>query len=598
MAHVSAHPSLSCGGRHELEKQYHHARLHVAQLARRLNATSPAVALPDELLVEIFKWLTVSHSQSISTVYDCYRWISATHVCHRWRTVALDASSLWTDISVHGKLDCTRMFLSRSKHQPLSVAGDVGRDTANPAGAGFRAWETVFQHAARIERLSLMYREEISSAFQERLARFIRASPKEFPLLKALSIDRGNSPITQLPPLLELLGAHSPLEELRARSLPLPTLAPVLPPTLKHLYLTDFGHRAPVPEMWAALLAALRALPRLETLSLQDGLPADPHAGFHAAPHAPLPAPPPLPLPRLRTLHALCSAPGQGAAVATFFATLAPPPAARLRVAVTGDPLRFPQHDLPAVGAALGAHLAAAAAAAPATALRALSVQRAPDPAGAVALHAWRASAGLAHAGLVPPGLLHAPPALALRLRNYAPTAAHAFAGVLPRLPLHALRTLVLDGAGAEPGAGGWRAAFAQARDVRALAVAGGAVQALPEALHPHQGALVLFPRLEELKLYDVEFLVHTDDGEGDGWWSHAAWFGAFVDALHARTALRPGLRLAKLYVERSVRVTSDEVDELRRHVGEVIWDGVTGDEPGAVDFSSGSESEDDEDYL
>lgn len=84
-----------------------------AHNARSLNASRPAVNVPDEILAQIFEWVVhgilnpdgAFHpyiGQSRAPLYRLARnRIAAT--CRRWRHVAIAASSLWTKLFIHPK---------------------------------------------------------------------------------------------------------------------------------------------------------------------------------------------------------------------------------------------------------------------------------------------------------------------------------------------------------------------------------------------------------------------------------------------------------------------------------------------------------------
>ncbi|TCD60887.1 hypothetical protein EIP91_009364 [Steccherinum ochraceum] len=50
-----------------------------------------------------------------------YRYIAFTHVCHRWRVVALEYPLLWNDIVVTDRREILRVLLERSKESPLYI---------------------------------------------------------------------------------------------------------------------------------------------------------------------------------------------------------------------------------------------------------------------------------------------------------------------------------------------------------------------------------------------------------------------------------------------------------------------------------------------
>ncbi|KAH9936016.1 hypothetical protein B0H21DRAFT_795774, partial [Amylocystis lapponica] len=97
--------------------------LYAVRLIRNLR--SPINKLPDEVLCLILGNIP-------STVYTTYggipcckrtfQLVASTHVCSRWRKVALDRPSLWTSIyDSHACIESQKIFLERSKDAPLRV---------------------------------------------------------------------------------------------------------------------------------------------------------------------------------------------------------------------------------------------------------------------------------------------------------------------------------------------------------------------------------------------------------------------------------------------------------------------------------------------
>ncbi|KAI0047443.1 hypothetical protein FA95DRAFT_1471724, partial [Auriscalpium vulgare] len=80
----------------------------------------PLARIPPEILYLILLF----HSEFDPPIDDsddsaCLGWIRATHVCRRWRHVALAYNSLWTHISSELGPYWTDTFLERSKPLPV-----------------------------------------------------------------------------------------------------------------------------------------------------------------------------------------------------------------------------------------------------------------------------------------------------------------------------------------------------------------------------------------------------------------------------------------------------------------------------------------------
>src|SRR5882757_2973135 len=71
----------------------------------------PVNRLPPELLVHIFSFLGGGAFV-----------VPASHVCRRWRDVALDTPSLWTVIREEDDIFAAQSFMERSRHAKLDVS--------------------------------------------------------------------------------------------------------------------------------------------------------------------------------------------------------------------------------------------------------------------------------------------------------------------------------------------------------------------------------------------------------------------------------------------------------------------------------------------
>lgn len=88
---------------------------------RRLNELTPIGQLPSELLVEVLIYRSgLWHSREFS-------WIEVSHVCHRWREVALQCPMLWSKIYTRSP-QRTREMLLCSKQAALDVVVSDNRN--------------------------------------------------------------------------------------------------------------------------------------------------------------------------------------------------------------------------------------------------------------------------------------------------------------------------------------------------------------------------------------------------------------------------------------------------------------------------------------
>src|SRR6267142_2339125 len=68
-------------------------------LLSRRNVLAPISVLPTELLARIFHFCALAEPLWMSQLPSKLGWITVTHVCQRWRQVALDDTSLWARIT-------------------------------------------------------------------------------------------------------------------------------------------------------------------------------------------------------------------------------------------------------------------------------------------------------------------------------------------------------------------------------------------------------------------------------------------------------------------------------------------------------------------
>ncbi|KAH9930972.1 uncharacterized protein B0H18DRAFT_1209154 [Fomitopsis serialis] len=107
-----------------------------------LNSSAPVNRLPDELLIDII--LHMKHHAHAHRLRFGRTWIRMTHVCHRWRATALNATTLWHPIyfngqHIKGKLDTAQLCLQRSS--PASVEVCIASRCFNEAMESLAAQE-------------------------------------------------------------------------------------------------------------------------------------------------------------------------------------------------------------------------------------------------------------------------------------------------------------------------------------------------------------------------------------------------------------------------------------------------------------------------
>ena len=105
----------------------------------RPRSLSPVDTLPNEVLIEIFTHATTSQRQhqsldmrflSLRPYVEVEPLLNLTHVCKRWRNVAINFAPLWTFVDCHD-LDMLETFAERAKSLPLSLCLDTHGTTTS-----------------------------------------------------------------------------------------------------------------------------------------------------------------------------------------------------------------------------------------------------------------------------------------------------------------------------------------------------------------------------------------------------------------------------------------------------------------------------------
>jgi len=121
------------------------------ELKYRRNALAPISRLPPETLAEIFSLLPYSADDHEDVPY--LEWIRATHVCRRWREIALHSPYLWNHINFT-KLTLAGIteILARAKMSPLHFEAK----TTHWSITRFNAFGTQLEaHISRIRDISI-----------------------------------------------------------------------------------------------------------------------------------------------------------------------------------------------------------------------------------------------------------------------------------------------------------------------------------------------------------------------------------------------------------------------------------------------------------
>ncbi|KAJ2965273.1 hypothetical protein NUW54_g14174 [Trametes sanguinea] len=129
----------------------------IIDLKGRLNNMTTVARLPPELLSEIFLHLAETSYSEVGSSYRpayaharFYAWISVTHVCRTWRTVALSTPRLWGYI-VLTRSSIVEDVLARSKKAPLRITGHLMSSHDEKA----KMLKNIMQESSRIQELRL-----------------------------------------------------------------------------------------------------------------------------------------------------------------------------------------------------------------------------------------------------------------------------------------------------------------------------------------------------------------------------------------------------------------------------------------------------------
>ncbi|KAF9232499.1 hypothetical protein BU15DRAFT_81186 [Melanogaster broomeanus] len=142
-------------------------RLPICALLTRRNGLLPVSRLPPDVLANIF--LCQAHSfyqdHGYSRTSGAPPWANVLYTCHHWRDVALSCPSLWSFLFVSSPR-WTEELLSRTKMAPLRIRVDVGCSTQEE----MMFFEKVTTDVTRIQDLSLKFPRSLAEGFFSKLS--------------------------------------------------------------------------------------------------------------------------------------------------------------------------------------------------------------------------------------------------------------------------------------------------------------------------------------------------------------------------------------------------------------------------------------------
>ncbi|KAI0050280.1 hypothetical protein FA95DRAFT_640882 [Auriscalpium vulgare] len=496
-----------------------------------------AIRLPTELLLQIFSLCTRKQPGNDDGPFNPTSTIILTHVCQRWRAVALDYPLLWSTISFRTPY-LARLMLDRSQDAPLIIRCDFVRENEIESQVApiYKAARRALRHSSRAKEISLRSRSG------KQLAKLVSDTRPPGEMLESLSLlgvaERYYNTVFDLP--VDLF-ARAPVWPLRKLVLERVKLPPnVLPRHCAHLVHLELHYVTPlsVEDVLHIARAASNTLEvlilDLVPLSLSTELPTEP-----------------IPVPRIRRLHLNCTF-GDLRANSAFgllpLLTIPPTASIRLQVLLSGLWLTAP----PLMAPTLVTHAAKGAP------LRAILISQANlYRRRGLRLHAWTSTAAptFFHTDDMPLPKLDVQ---IVREPDGDNTSLHrALLDLIGALPLHTVRSATIARLDSIP-AGLFTTVLPALAALEEITVHGSsalhALCSMPSAAH--EPPLVQMAGLHTLAVYEAV-------GAGD--------FRPLRRTLQQRIDL--GIRLPSLVVCYS-NVVRSVMEGFAGLAGEVLWDG------------------------
>ncbi|KAI0063860.1 hypothetical protein BV25DRAFT_1801675, partial [Artomyces pyxidatus] len=116
--------------RRVLTDEVNACRRALTAIRTRSNSLSPAAMLPSDILALIFDSLALAelpglashqYRETPNAQHTILGWITVTHVCSRWRQVALYIPTLWREVTPELGFAWFNRILTRSQQTPISV---------------------------------------------------------------------------------------------------------------------------------------------------------------------------------------------------------------------------------------------------------------------------------------------------------------------------------------------------------------------------------------------------------------------------------------------------------------------------------------------
>ncbi|KZV72074.1 hypothetical protein PENSPDRAFT_751287 [Peniophora sp. CONT] len=248
--------------------------MRAARLKR--NGLSPTAALPPETLAHIFELLSKGQTYDSNGRAE-WSFMAVSHVCTRWRNIAITTPSLWTHLSPSRGGPPWEVSILRSGCLPLSVDGSFWNDFRETLD-GRQVVDNL--HRIRELKLSVMNNgDPFPAYFAKRVSR--DTTPQLATLILAESPNSYNTPV-DIPFMWRLDDLPLGLEHLMM-SPGLIAWSPFASNNLRYLDLCGGSSLSQAATFVARYLAkvdlsdvlrSLRSIPRLEYLRLDSALPS------------------------------------------------------------------------------------------------------------------------------------------------------------------------------------------------------------------------------------------------------------------------------------------------------------------------------------
>lgn len=248
----------------ELQRLREEHLLKAREIGVQINSMAPISRLPVEIICRIFQF----HALEYSDTSNPYEWVYVSHVCARWRNIALDCPPLWRHVILTKHFACTDAAILRSKNSLLHVKAD--QSLSSPASV-VSSLQGIFREFSRVRSLDIRLQ---SSVFRNIINQMHLADYSHLRYLRLSSFSSKEVPGYTMMLLPKSADIGLETINLHMYRFEWPSLARCL--ALKHLHIVHESALvlAPPDMTLTNMLDALKAMPLLETLELKNEIPA------------------------------------------------------------------------------------------------------------------------------------------------------------------------------------------------------------------------------------------------------------------------------------------------------------------------------------